>query len=158
MKANNPGAIADGRCYQPHRALAADRRANGDIKREAPSISDSVLAKPLHRRARPFRVKCNGLLARHGRPAGQTEQVVDPARPDERIIGKVAFPAARMLEPETADFGGFDDVGYDRAQHMAELELLGLLEQRPGVIERERIDRPMMHQSPRPNRCSASVK
>ncbi len=41
-----------------------------------------------------------------------------------------------MLEPETADLGGFDDVGYHRAQDMAELDRLAS-SNGGRVIERE---------------------
>ena len=98
-------------------------------------MADRVGAQGLHLGAGFFAVECDRFSARQPGSARQPENVVDAARPDQRIVLKVAFPAPDVMHSEPIDGGGGDRVRDDAVDDQAEFEMASLLGERPAVDE-----------------------
>src|SRR4051812_39679431 len=92
VQAHRPIALADWRADEPHPPLAADRRANLGVEREAAPVADCVGPQGLHLGAGFFAIERDRFIAREPGSARHSENVVDAARPDQRIVLKIAFP------------------------------------------------------------------
>jgi len=86
-----------------------------------------VGAKQLHLCAGLPAVEPNRLFARNRSSARQPEYIVNSTRPDQRIVGKIAFPAARMVDPELSHRGGRDRIGDQAAKDATQFKVPMLL-------------------------------
>ena len=132
---------------QSHPATASNCRENLGVQCETSLISDGMRTQSFHRSARLLAIEGNSLSAANRCTSRQSEDVINSARPDQRIIRKIAFPAANMVDPEASHFAWFDDVGHGTIQDVAQLKMARLFVKRPAVMERERLGR-LQLQSP----------
>ena len=132
---------------QSHPATASDHWAKFGVQGETSLMFDGMCSQPFHRSARLLAIEGNSLSAANRCTSRQSEDVINSARPDQRIIREVAFPAANMLDPEASHFAWFDDVGHGTIQDVAQLKMARLFIERPAVMERERLGR-LQFQSP----------
>lgn len=108
---------------------------------------DGMCSQPFHRSARLLAIEGNSLCATNWRTSRQSEDVINSARPDQRIVCEVAFPAANMLDSEASHFTRLNDIGHRTIQDVAQLKMARLFVKRPDVMERERLGR-LQFQSP----------
>jgi len=105
------------------------------IEGEAAPVPDRVGPQGLHLGAGFFAVECDRFIARQAGSTRQSENVVDAARPDQRIVPKIAFPAPDVMHAEPMDVGRRDRVRDDAVDDQAEFEMASLLGERPAVDE-----------------------
>lgn len=124
MKPDDSIALADGSRDHAHPALFVDGgRPNPGVEREAAFVAYRKRPKPLEFHARILCVQGKRHIPRDDRPALEAEDVVHSARPDQAVGSKVAFPQARVVGREPADFLGRKGVRDSAIEDVTELKL-----------------------------------
>ena len=116
-----------------HPPVVPGHRPYFDIDGEASLLPDGIGAQPFH--GRPgfgcIEPECLGPADLYS--SRQSEDIVDPARPDQGIVAEVTFPAAGMVQVEVANIARLESVGHGRIEDVSELEMSRLLEKGPGA-------------------------
>lgn len=94
---------------------------------------DCIGAKALHLGAGLLAVEGNRLVSGKVRASRQTKDIVDPSRPGETVVRKVAFPAPDVVEIEFPRSRGMDQVSHCTIEDMAKVKVACLLAERPAV-------------------------
>ena len=135
VQANCLLTIAYWRRHQAHPAIGPDRGPDLHVNGETSPVLDTVRAEPLHDRSRFFAIEANRFFACHPHPSRQAENIIDPARPDQGVVAKVALPAAHMMQSKLADLRRLEQVCDRGIEDIAQLKLPGLLPERPGMAQ-----------------------
>src|SRR5579864_6585485 len=140
MQPNGPVPDADRGGDKSNPTILANRRLNLDIECKAAPVFDRIGAKAFHLRAGVFAIVSDHFLPDDLHFPRQSEDVVDPPRPGEGIVGKIAFPASGMMQVQSPNLHGLNHVGDGAAEDMAELKVPGLLPKGPRVLKSDGIE------------------
>jgi hypothetical protein len=136
MQPHDTFAVADRRGNQPHPAApSADSRLNLGIQREPAFMPDDKGTQAFHGGARLFTIERHCILSTDRCASRQSEDVINSPGPDQRIVGKVAFPASGMMNSKMSYFGRFNNVGYGAIQDAAQLKVAWLFVEWPAVMK-----------------------
>src|SRR5438309_9668435 len=109
-------------------SYVADRgSADLDVNRETEFVANSMGAQTFEPRARVLGVVGKCLRTRNACHALQAEHVVNAARPDQGIVGEVAFPNASMVRAEGSNRCGHHYVCRRGVKHVPQFKMPRLL-------------------------------
>ena len=138
MQPHGLTVLADWSCDDPNPAGSSDGGPDLDIEGEPAPFADRIAAQFLQRGSGLFTVERDCFIATDRRATRKSKDVVDAAGPGQRVVGQIAFPAARMMDAERTNRCRPDDIGDGAIQDEAEVEVSRLLAKRPTLEQRRR--------------------
>jgi hypothetical protein len=103
----------DGRANQAHPAVFVYGGADFDVNGETAPVFNGICAQLFHLGPRLLAVQRNGVVPTNRHTPLQAKEIVNTARPDQRIIRQIAFPAAGMVKAKIAYMFGRKEVRHD---------------------------------------------